>query len=201
MPHHPRIILASTSIYRRDLLSRLGIPFETAKPGVDETPIPRESPRLRSLRLAEAKAKALATQYSSTLIIGSDQVAHVNGEIIDKPGDYATALLHWQVMKGKEVLFDTAVCLFNTLNGHTQSVIVPTRVTLRDAPLEEIENYLRFEQPYGCAGAAKVEGAGIALIERVDSPDPTALIGLPLIALCAMLRTEKVSLFHSSPNS
>jgi len=186
------IILASTSPYRRELLARLGLPFTTADPQTDENPLERETPEELALRLSEAKARAVAGQFPDALIIGSDQVAILDSQVFGKPGTHERAAEHLRTLSGRTVNFFTGLCLFNSATGHAQVEGVPTLVTFRDLTDREIEDYLRREQPYHCAGAAKVERLGIALLEHCQSDDPTALIGLPLITLCAMLRAENV---------
>lgn len=188
----PRLILASTSPYRRELLSRLGLPFEIADPNADETPLSGEAPEALALRLSEAKARAVAVQFPDALIIGSDQVAVMEGQTFGKPGNHERAVEQLRILRGRTVNFFTGLCLFNSRTGHTQVQGIPTLVTFRNLTDGEIENYLQREQPYNCAGAAKSEGLGIALLTRLHGDDPNALIGLPLIALCAMLRTEGV---------
>lgn len=189
----PRLILASTSAYRRELLERLRLPFEVMAPEVDETPHPGESPDATALRLARAKAQAVAARAPGSLVIGSDQVATLDGEQIGKPGSHAAALAQLQKMRGRRVVFHTALCLWN---GHgAQLENIQTFVTFRDLPDSELDAYLRIEQPYDCAGSAKNEGLGIAILERIDSTDPTALTGLPLIALTGMLRKAGVQFF------
>jgi len=188
----PNIILASTSPYRRELLARLGLPFTTADPRTDENPLAGETPEALALRLSEAKARAVAKQFPNSLIIGSDQVAIMDGQVFGKPGTHARAVEQLRILSGRTVNFFTGLCLLNSTTGHAQVEGVPTLVTFRDLSDHEIENYLRREQPYQCAGAAKVEGLGIALLDRCQSDDPTALIGLPLIALRTMLRAEGV---------
>jgi septum formation protein len=182
-----RLVLASTSRYRRELLGRLGLAFETAAPGVDERPLPAESPAETALRLATLKAGSLRTLFAEALIVGSDQVASCGGERLGKPGDHTNAVRQLRSLSGKSAQFDTAVSLLDARSGAVQSRVVPCRVVFRklDDPL--IEAYLRREQPYDCAASAKAEGLGIALIARIDTEDPTALIGLPLIALTEML--------------
>ena len=197
------LILASTSKYRRELLSRLQLPFETIAPQVDETPLPGEAPRALSLRLAVAKAQAVTANLRKTgrhegLIIGSDQVAHCEGRILDKPGSHARATEQLRFMRGKQIWFDTALALVNAATAHMQSEVVGIRVVLRDLTDAEIDGYLRKEQPYDCAGSAKSEGLGIALMDKLEGDDPTALIGLPLIALARMLRAEGVALFGTA---
>ncbi|MCB1933714.1 Maf family nucleotide pyrophosphatase [Accumulibacter sp.] len=189
----PTLILASTSPFRRQLLSRLGLPFETADPAVDETPLPGEAPEASAMRLSEAKARAVATAFPDALIIGSDQVACLDGQVFGKPGNHENAMRQLQTMRGRRVNFFTGLCLLDAKSGRVHLRGVPTLVTFRDLSDDEIENYLRKEQPYNCAGSAKSEGLGIALIARIDGGDPNALIGLPLIALCDLLRIENIS--------
>ena len=186
------LVLASTSPYRRELLERLGLPFETANPQTDESPLAGETPEALALRLAEAKARAVIASYPDALIIGSDQVAVMNDQVFGKPGDHARAVQQLQRLSGKTVNFFTGLCLLDSRTGQAQLKGVPTLVTFRTLRDEEIENYLRREQPYNCAGAAKSEGLGIALLKKLEGEDPNALIGLPLIALCDMLRTAGV---------
>ena len=190
----PRLILASTSRYRAGLLSRLGIPFTTQSPGVDETALPGESPQEQAGRLALAKANAVATTIESGLVIGSDQVAHCAGRILGKPGLHSVAVDQLRFMRGRVTHFDTALALVDAASGRTQSEIVRVDVALRDVSDPEIEAYLQREQPYDCAGSAKSEGLGIVLMERISGDDPTALVGLPLIALSRMLRNEGVAI-------
>lgn len=188
------LVLASTSTYRRELLGRLGIPFETAAPAADESPLPHETPPATALRLAEAKARAVCTQYPEALIIGSDQVAHIGFEIFGKPGNHHNALRQLRRLSGQAVDFVTGLCLLNARTGSVHLRNVITRVTFREMTDDVIERYLRIERPYNCAGSAKSEGLGIALIARMECDDPTALIGLPLIALCDMLAQEGLAL-------
>lgn len=183
-----KLVLASTSPYRRELLARLGLPFETANPQTDETPLAGESPETLALRLSEAKARAVAGHYPDALIIGSDQVAVLDGQIFGKPGTHERAVAQLHALSGRTVNFFTGLCLFDSNSGQTQIRGVPTLVTFRQLGADEIENYLQREQPYNCAGAAKSEGLGIALLEKMEGDDPNALVGLPLIALCDMLR-------------
>ncbi|GJH01932.1 Maf-like protein [Paraburkholderia terrae] len=186
----PRLILASSSPYRRELLERLRIPFDVAVPAIDETPLAGESPEATALRLAQAKARAVAAGLAAgvrALVIGSDQVATYDGHQIGKPGTHEKALAQLQGMRGREVLFHSALCLFDSGSGDAQSVDVVTRVRFRDLPDASLDAYLRAETPYDCAGSAKAEGLGIALLDAIESDDPTALIGLPLIALTRML--------------
>ncbi|MEJ2566355.1 MAG: Maf family nucleotide pyrophosphatase [Gammaproteobacteria bacterium] len=187
------LILASTSAYRKELLSRLGLPFRTAAPDVDESPRGDETPEQLVLRLAEAKARAVAAQHPDALIIGSDQVAAVEGQVLGKPGDHERALAQLRLASGKCLQFLTGVCLLNALTGRAQVEIVPFTVVFRKLSDRKIENYLRRERPYHCAGAFKSEALGITLCERLEGEDPTALIGLPLIRLTHMLEQEGVN--------
>jgi len=189
-----RLLLASSSVYRKELLSRLGLPFETASPDLDETPLPGESAAQTSRRLAEAKARALAAKYPGYLIIGSDQVALLDGIQLGKPGTHDRAVIQLRQMRGRSIEFHTALCLYNTVTNHTQTIVDISRVSMRDYSDEEIESYLQREQPYDCAGSAKTEGLGIALIAAIENRDPTAIIGLPMIELVSMLKHEGVSL-------
>jgi septum formation protein len=188
----PRIVLASASAYRRSLLERLGLPFDVVAPAVDESALPDETAERTALRLAELKARAVAGASDGALIIGSDQVAESDGKQFGKPGDHASAVAQLQAVRGKSVVFHTAVCLFNPASGRAQVANVPTTVVFREYGDAQIERYLRAERPYDCAGSAKIEGLGIALVERMVSDDPTALIGLPLMRLTEMLRNEGV---------
>jgi len=190
----PTLVLASTSPYRRELLGRLGLPFVVANPLTDESPLPGESPEALALRLAEAKAKAVSTSHPDALIIGSDQVATVEGRIYGKPGDHERAVAQLTELSGKTVNFFTGLCLFNSRSGRSQVLGIPTLVTFRNLSISEIENYLQREPAYNCAGSAKSEGLGIALLAGMQGNDPNALIGLPLIALCDMLRAEGVAI-------
>ncbi|MBS1188960.1 MAG: septum formation inhibitor Maf [Rhodocyclaceae bacterium] len=189
-----KILLASTSPYRRELLARLGLPFEITNPQTDETPLPGEAPEATALRLSEAKARAVTAAFPDTLIIGSDQVAVMDGRVFGKPGNHERAVEQLRQLRGRTVDFFTGLCLLNTRTGHAQVRGVPTLVTFRNLSDGEIESYLRREQPYNCAGAAKSEGLGISLLQSIRGDDPNALIGLPLIALCDMLRAEGVPL-------
>ena len=188
----PTLILASTSAYRRALLERLRLPFEVVAPDVDETPLPGESPMLTALRLAASKAEAVVPAAAGALIIGSDQVAVLDGQPLGKPGDHAAAVRQLQAMRGQRVVFHTALCLLNAASGRKQVENVPTSVFFRNFSDAQIEHYLRTEQPYDCAGSAKIEGLGIALVERIESDDPSALIGLPLMILATMLQSEGI---------
>jgi len=191
---HPRsIVLASTSPYRRDLLARLRLRFEVRAPAVDETPLPGETAREAALRLAQSKARAVAPECPTALIIGCDQVAVLDGVSLGKPGNHDSAVAQLKAMRGRSVLFHTALALFNARTGALQTAEVPTTVRFRQYGDAEIEHYLELERPYDCAGSAKIEGLGIVLVESVHSSDPTALIGLPLMQLAAMLRNEGVA--------
>lgn len=184
------LILASTSPYRRELLTRLKIPFQVFAPEVDETPHPGETPQQTALRLAEAKARKAGESHPDALIIGSDQVATLDGEQIGKPHTHENATRQLRTMRGRSVVFNTALTLFNSRTGTAQNRLIPFTVTFRDLSDAQIESYLAKEQPYNCAGSAKSEGLGIALIARMEGDDPNALIGLPLIALIDMLNNE-----------
>jgi septum formation protein len=187
-----RLVLASTSRYRRELLSRLEMPFDVLSPDVDETPLPGESPSATALRLSALKAQAAAAHYPDALIIGSDQVLMLDGEQLGKPGNFDNAFAQLKKMRGKAMVFHTALTLLNSRTGRAQTRDVPTVVHIRPLTDLQISAYLRKEQPYDCAGSAKSEALGIALMTRMDSPDPTALIGLPLMALTEMLMNEGV---------
>jgi septum formation protein len=185
-PQNPPLILASTSQYRRELLERLRIPFEVISPKVDETPLAGESTLDLALRLAHAKAAAVATKHPNAWVIGSDQVADLYGAAIGKPGNFERALAQLQLMRGQTVIFQSALCL---MKGDIQTTVcIPTEVSFRKLPDSVLEAYLLAEEPYDCAGSAKSEGLGISLLESIKSDDPTALIGLPLIALTGLLR-------------
>ena len=181
------LVLASTSQYRRDLLERLGLSFEIAAPLVDERAQDGETPRATALRLAQAKAEAIAAVRPRDLIIGSDQVASLDGAPLGKPGNHAAALAQLRAMRGRTVDFHTAVCLLDGSRGTSEIEEVPTTVTFRHFSDAQAQRYLEKDRPYDCAGSAKIEALGIALVERVESVDPSALIGLPLIALVGML--------------
>ncbi|PWV59534.1 Maf family protein [Plasticicumulans acidivorans] len=188
-----RLVLASTSPYRRQLLERLALPFECARPGVDETPLPGEAPRELVARLALAKASVVAQRMPHALVIGSDQIAVLDDAVIGKPGTHAAAREQLQRASGRSVEFLTSLCLFDADSGNTQLEVVSLRVHFRALLPQQIERYLQREQPYDCAGSFKSEGLGIALFERLEGDDPNALIGLPLIALTTMLEAEGVS--------
>jgi len=191
------IILASSSAYRRELLSRLHLPFTVDVPDIDESPQAGETPSATALRLAREKAGAVAARHPGALVIGSDQVATLDDEQIGKPGNHANALAQLQKMRGREVVFHTALCLWDGRNNTHQLEDIQTVVKFRDLVDEELDAYLRIEQPYDCAGSAKNEALGIAILERIDSNDPTALTGLPLIALTGMLRAAGVGFFQN----
>jgi septum formation protein len=185
-PKNPLLILASTSAYRKDLLERLRIPFEVVSPKVDETPLTGESTLELALRLANAKAAAVSKEHPHAWVIGSDQVADLCGAAIGKPGNFERALAQLQLMRGQTVTFHTALCL---MKGDIQTTLnISTEVTFRKLSDDVLESYLLAEEPYDCAGSAKSEGLGITLLESIQSDDPTALIGLPLIALTGLLR-------------
>ncbi|WP_318356555.1 nucleoside triphosphate pyrophosphatase [Enterobacter sp.] len=185
-----RLVLASTSPYRRALLEKLGVTFECAAPGVDETALPGETPRHLVLRLAQAKAQALAERYPQHLIIGSDQVCVLDGEITGKPLTEENAVKQLMKARGNIVTFYTGLALYNSVTGHLQTECEPFDVHFRHLSEQEITDYLRKERPLNCAGSFKSEGLGITLFERLEGRDPNTLVGLPLIALCQMLRRE-----------
>jgi len=187
MDERRRLVLASTSAYRRGLLERLGLPFDCAAPGVEESPRDGEAPADTARRLAQAKAAAVAARFPDALIIGSDQVASLGALRLEKPGNHANAVRQLQALSSQTAQFDTAVCVLDAAQGTARSRLVPCRVTFRPLSAAMIEAYLQREQPYDCAGSAKSEGLGIALIARIETDDPTALIGLPLIALTELL--------------
>ncbi|HEX8987044.1 MAG TPA: Maf family nucleotide pyrophosphatase [Rhodocyclaceae bacterium] len=189
-----RLILASTSPYRRELLARLQIPFETVAPEVDEAPLPGEGPVATAERLAEAKARAVAARYPDGLIIGSDQVAHMGETRFGKPGSRENALKQLRTMSGHSVVFHTGLCLLNAATGRVHLRGIPTEVRFRELSDAEILRYLDKEDSLNCAGSARSEGLGIALLEYMRGDDPNALVGLPLIALSDMLRAEGIAL-------
>ena len=188
------VILGSTSRYRKELLSRLQIPFDTAAPDVDETPHPHESPKDLAMRLALAKARAVALKNPQAVVIGSDQVADLEGTPLGKPGNHANATLQLQRMRGKTVIFQTALSVVCLATRFEKTDLAAIKVRFRHLSDSEIESYLRAEEPYDCAGSAKSEGLGIALLDSIESDDPTALIGLPLIRTCLMLREAGVNI-------
>ncbi len=188
MPARPALILGSTSRYRRELLERLRIPFDVVSPEVDETPLAGELPAAMAQRLALAKAHAVAAQFAGTVVIGSDQVADLDGAAIGKPGTHERAVEQLRTMSGRSVVFQTAVAVVRADAGFEAVALVPVTVRFRTLTDAQITHYLNAEQPYDCAGSAKSEALGIALLESIDSSDPTALVGLPLIQTCALLR-------------
>ena len=188
MHNPPPLILASTSRYRRALLERLRLPFTVQAPATDETPHPGELPAALACRLALAKAQAVAQQHPSAVVIGSDQVADLDGTPIGKPGTHERAVAQLRLMRGRTVVFQTAVAVVCAASGFAEQALAAVRVQFRDLSDAEIEIYLQAEKPYDCAGSAKSEGLGISLLDSIDSDDPTALIGLPLIRTCALLR-------------
>jgi len=192
----PPLILGSSSPYRRELLERLHLPFTVAVPDIDEMPLPDEPPEATALRLSRSKAESIAARHPGALVIGSDQVATLDGQQVGKPGTHEKALAQLQWMRGRTVTFHSALCLLDGRDGRVQLADIQTRATFRELTDPELDAYLRLEQPYDCAGSAKAEGLGIALLSRVESDDPTALIGLPLVALTTMLRAVGYPFFQ-----
>jgi len=188
MPTAPRLILASTSRYRRELLERLRLPFSVEAPGVDETARPGEGAAPLALRLAAEKAQAVASLHADAVVIGSDQVAELDGTLIGKPHTHERALEQLRMMSGRVVTFHTALAVVQRERGVELRDLAPVRVRFRELSPAQIEHYLRTEQPYDCAASARSEALGIALLASIESDDPTALIGLPLIRTCTMLR-------------
>lgn len=188
------LILGSTSRYRNELLRRLQIPFDVVAPDVDESPLPGEAPCETAERLALVKARAVARIFPRAVVIGADQVADLNGLPLGKPGTHERAIMQLRQMQGQTVMFQTAVAVVCLENGFEQSSLAAVRVKFRQLTDNEIENYLRAEQPYDCAGSARSEGLGIALLESIDSDDPTALVGLPLIRTCKMIQAAGIAL-------
>lgn len=188
------VVLGSTSRYRRELMERLRVPFTVAAPHVDETPLPGEAPKALALRLALAKAKAVAALHPEAVVIGSDQVADLAGQPLGKPGEHERAVAQLRQMRGQTVIFQTALAVICLATGFEQVDLAEVHVVFRDLSDEEIEAYLQAEKPYDCAGSAKSEGLGIALLESIDNDDPTALIGLPLIRTARLLRQAGVKL-------
>jgi septum formation protein len=188
------LILASTSPYRRELLARLRLPFDVHAPEVDETPLPGETPLALAQRLALSKANTVAARFPDAVVIGSDQVADLDGEPLGKPGDHERATAQLRRMRGRTLVFQTAVAVVCAARGFAQSDVAAVRVVVRPLDDAAIEAYLRAETPYDCAGSAKSEGLGIALLDAIDSDDPTALVGLPLIRTCRMLRAAGLEL-------
>ena len=201
MSTSPRLILGSTSRYRRELLERLRLPFEVESPEVDETPLAGEGPAAMAQRLALAKAHAVARLHRHAVVIGSDQVADLDGEAIGKPGTHDRAFEQLRSMSGRNVVFQTAVAVVCVASGFADSALAPVRVRFRTLSDAQIERYLRLEQPYDCAGSAKSEALGIALLESIESDDPTALIGLPLIRTCALLRAAGIDPLDTDPST
>ncbi len=192
------LILGSSSRYRHELLSRLALPFEVVSPEVDEAPLPGEAPAALALRLALAKARAVAANFPEAVVIGSDQVADLKGLPLGKPGSHERAVAQLRQMRGQTVIFQTAVAVVCAQSGFEQIELAAVKVKFRELSDDEIENYLRIEQPYDCAGSAKSEGLGIALLESIENDDPTALVGLPLIRTCRMLRAAGITLLASA---
>ncbi|HEY3300446.1 MAG TPA: Maf family nucleotide pyrophosphatase [Methylophilaceae bacterium] len=188
-----KLILASSSTFRRDLLAKFNLPFEVISPNIDETPLLGEKPQDTALRLAQLKAKKVAETESNALIIGCDQVATLNDMQIGKPMTHENAVKQLQMMRGHAVIFHSALCLYNAQTGHMQAEVVPYEVKFRQLSDDEIERYLNIEKPYHCAGSAKSEGLGIALMDYMRGDDPNALVGLPLIRLAHMLRNQGVN--------
>ncbi|CAM8665754.1 Maf Nucleotide-binding protein implicated in inhibition of septum formation [Comamonadaceae bacterium] len=193
-----KLVLGSTSVYRRELLARLRLPFIVAAPDVDETPLPGEAPAALARRLALAKARAVADMHPDCIVIGSDQVADLHGQPLGKPGTHDRAVAQLQAMRGQTVIFQTAVAVVCKASGFVQEDLAPVKVQFRDLDDAEIEQYLRAETPYDCAGSAKSEGLGISLLEAIDNDDPTALVGLPLIRTCRMLRAAGLNLWEQA---
>ncbi|PHM21403.1 MAG: septum formation inhibitor Maf [Curvibacter sp. PD_MW3] len=189
-----QLVLGSTSPYRRELLARLRLPFNVASPEVDETPLPNETPHDLACRLALAKARAVAARFPAAVVIGSDQVADLDGQPLGKPGTHERAVAQLRQMRGRVVVFQTAVAVVCTETDFAQTDLAPVRVRFRDLSDAEIEAYLRAETPYDCAGSAKSEGLGITLLESIENDDPTALVGLPLIRTSRLLRAAGLAL-------
>jgi septum formation protein len=199
MPHDPELILASTSRYRRELLERLRLPFRALSPETDETPLPGEMPAALAERLALAKAQAVSRRFPDAVVIGADQVADVDGTALGKPGDHEHAVAQLRAMSGRTIVFQTALAVVREASGFAQVRRVPVPVRFRRLTDAEIEFYLRTEEPYDCAGSAKCETLGIALLEAIESDDPTALVGLPLITTCALLRAAGLDPLRARP--
>lgn len=197
-PSSRKLILGSSSKYRKALLDRLSIPYTVQAPDVDETPLPGEAPQALAQRLALAKARAIAQLHPGSIVIGSDQVADLHGEPLGKPGNHERAVAQLRRMRGQTVIFQTALAVVCEETGFCQTDLAAVRVRFRDLSDAEIENYLHAEQPYDCAGSAKSEGLGIALLEAIDNDDPTALVGLPLIRTCRMLRAAGIDLLGNA---
>jgi len=195
LPKARALILGSTSPYRRELLERLRLPFEVQRPEVDETPLDGETPVALAQRLAMAKAQAVAQRFPQAIVIGSDQVADLHGEPLGKPGTHANAVAQLQRMRGQTVVFQTAVAVVCKATGFAQCKLAQVKVVFRDFSDEALQHYLHAEQPYDCAGSAKSEGLGIVLLARIDNQDPTALVGLPLLLTCRLLRAAGMPLY------
>ena len=195
LPKVRTLILGSTSPYRRELLERLRLPFEVQRPEVDETPLNGETPFALAQRLAMAKAQAVAERFPQAIVIGSDQVADLHGEPLCKPGNHLNAVAQLQRMRGQTVVFQTAVAVVCQATGFAQCELAQVKVVFRDFSDESLQHYLHTEQPYDCAGSAKSEGLGIVLLERIDNQDPTALVGLPLLLTCRLLRAAGMPLY------
>lgn len=198
LPDRRTLILGSTSTYRKELLARLRLPFQVVSPKVDETPLPEERPAALAQRLALAKALAVAERFPDAVVIGSDQVADLHGLPLGKPGNHARAVAQLQSMRGHTVIFQTAVAVVCLASGFRKTDLAPVRVVFREVSDSEIEYYLRAEQPYDCAGSAKSEGLGIVMLDAIDSDDPTALVGLPLIRTARLLREAGLELLGSA---
>ncbi|MEJ8837082.1 Maf family nucleotide pyrophosphatase [Ramlibacter sp. AN1133] len=194
-PSSRALVLGSTSVYRRELLARLRLPFSVEPPHVDESPLVGETPERLARRLAAAKAAAVARRHPAAIVIGSDQVAELDGEPLGKPGNHANATAQLRRMSGRTVIFHTALTVLCEESGFAQHELAPVKVRFRALEDAEIDAYLRAEQPYDCAGSARSEGAGIALLDAIESDDPTALVGLPLIRTCRMLRAAGLRVF------
>jgi septum formation protein len=199
MSAQPPLILGSTSRYRRELLERLRLPFAVHAPALDETPLAGEPPAALAARLALAKAQAVAERFPQAVVIGSDQVADLDGTPVGKPGSHERAVAQLRAMSGRSVVFQTAVAVVRRATGHAGTALVPVTVRFRRLDDAQIERYLQLEQPYDCAGSAKSETLGIALLEAIESDDPTALVGLPLIATCRLLREAGLDPLAAQP--
>jgi len=193
----PPLILGSTSRYRRELLERLRMPFLVVAPEVDEVPLPGETPAALAQRLALAKARSVAALYPQAVVIGSDQVADLDGQALGKPGTHERAVAQLQRLSGRQAVFHTAVAVVRADTGFEEVALAPVTVRFRALDAAEIEHYLRLEEPYDCAGSAKCETLGIALLDAIDSDDPTALVGLPLIRTCRLLRDAGIDVLRS----
>ena len=197
-PARPRLILGSTSVYRRELMQRLRLPFEVVAPQVDESPRPGETPAAMAQRLALEKAREVTARHPGAVVIGADQVADLAGQAIGKPGNHACAVAQLQALRGQWVTFHTAVAVLRPDTGFEQVQVAQVRVRFRELSDADIQRYLVLEQPYDCAGSAKCETLGIALLEAIESDDPTALVGLPLIRICQMLREAGIDVLKAA---